>query len=438
MKIKESVRYFLVGNRVYLRDTETYKDYLFNETVFDILQIISQESECTLEMLLNQLLKIYDVEDLNSFQADIAQFITELMENGLIVSSESVPIDFRGSIQDDVREWCEKNNRLCSACLELTYRCNEKCIHCYIDDQEFGRELTLEDYKGLIDQLVKMGCINILLTGGEVSLHPHFIDIAEYASEKGLLVDIYTNGYNISMPLLEKIIALRPNSISFSLYGGNATVHDAVTGISGSFERSLRTILMCKCAGIDTFIKSIGLQQNIASLEELYRFGNLLGIPVEVAKLVLPSHTAGKNLEPIHLKTVEDYKKLFSMEEVYKGKLPKQGMQKETVFTCSAGRCTMSVDPYGNVHPCNAIFAPLGNIKQQSLTEIWGNSRKWVQETQATGQSVERCKLCEFQQYCGICLGGMDLKNSFALKTLDMCAIAQSAYQYSKERRITK
>ena len=160
----------------------------------------------------------------------------------------------------------------------MTYRCNEKCIHCYIDDQRFEKELSFEDYRSIINQLTEMGCISILLTGGEASLHPDFIEVAKYASYKGLLVDIYTNGYNISKSLLEKMIALRPNSISFSFYGGNAAIHDAVTRIPGSFERSLCTAMMCKCSGVDTFIKSIGLQQNIDSLDELYRLGKLLNM----------------------------------------------------------------------------------------------------------------------------------------------------------------
>ena len=435
MKIKESVRYFLIGDKVYLRDTETYKDYLFNETVFDILQIISHTSECTMEMLLKRLLEIYDIEDVDEFWKDITQFIQELGADGLL-EDESIPkTENYGHILDNIREWCDEQHRLYSVCLEMTYRCNEKCIHCYIDDQRFEKELSFEDYRSIINQLTEMGCVNILLTGGEASLHPDFIEVVEYASYKGLLVDIYTNGYNISKPLLEKMIALRPNSISFSFYGGNAAIHDAVTGIPGSFERSLCTAMMCKCSGVDTFIKSIGLQQNIDSLDELYRLGKLLNIPVEIAKLVLPSHTEGKNLESIHLKTLDDYIKLLCLEEEYKEKIPRAGIRKETVFTCLAGRTTMSIDPYGNVHPCNAISAQLGNIKEQPISEIWENSRHWVRVTKAKGGSAKHCLSCEYQQYCGICLGGVDLSNSFALKTTDMCAIAKGTYQFLKERR---
>lgn len=434
MKIKKSVRYFLIGNEVYLRDTDTYKDYLFNETVYDILQIISRTPDCSMDMLLSQLLEVYNVEHIDEFQDDIAQFVNELYKDRLLVDDDTSKAESSEHILDHIRELCDMQHRLYGICLEMTYRCNEKCIHCYIDDPKFEKELTLDDYKNIINQVAEMGCINVLLTGGEVSLHPHFIEVAEYAAGKGMLVDIYTNGYNISVQLLERMIALRPNSISFSFYGGNAAVHDAITGIPGSFERSLRTAMICKCAGIDTFIKSIGLQQNIDSLDELCRLGQLLDIPVEIAKLVLPSHTESKNLEHIHLKDPADFMKLLELEEKYKGKFPRLGRKKDTVFNCSAGRTAMAIDPYGNVNPCNAIPIQLGNVKTQSISQIWEASKQWVEEVQTKGSTVEHCLSCGYQQYCGICLGGMDISNSFALKTMDMCAIAKGTYQFLTER----
>ena len=94
----------------------------------------------------------------------------------------------------------------------------------------------------------------------------------------------------------------------------------------------------------------------------------------------------------------------------------------------------MAIDPYGNVNPCNAIPIQLGNVKTQSISQIWEASKQWVEEVQTKGGSVEHCLSCGYQQYCGICLGGMDISNSFALKTMDMCAIAKGTYQFLTER----
>lgn len=77
------------------------------------------------------------------------------------------------------------------------------------------------------------------------------------------MVDIYTNGLYVDDGMMDRLISLRPNSISFSFYGGKAEDHDAVTGVPGSFEKSLRTMMTCKCAGIDTFIKTVVIKQNV-------------------------------------------------------------------------------------------------------------------------------------------------------------------------------
>ena len=79
--------------------------------------------------------------------------------------------------------------------LELTYRCVEKCVHCYIDDAKpfcAKDELTLDDYKNFLRQAREMGCVKVLLTGGEVLLRKDFCDIAEFAVAQGFIVDIYT------------------------------------------------------------------------------------------------------------------------------------------------------------------------------------------------------------------------------------------------------
>lgn len=433
MKIPKTVKYRLYGEMTYVRNIASRKNYLFNSIVFDLLQIISSIPDCTESILLKELEKQYKIENVETFSRDIRSFIQEL------VSEELVQVDMKNQSHEEVtsllQRQCIQGHFLYGACLELTYRCNEHCIHCYVDDQKYGQEMNFKQYKKLLDELKELGCISLLLTGGEVSLHPDFLDIAEYASEKGFLVDIYTNGYCITEEMFRRMVALVPNSISFSFYGGDAESHDAVTQISGSFEKSLKSLMAFKCAGIDTYIKTIALQQNIDRLEKLYQLGKILDIPVEMTKLVLPSHEGTKNVCEFRLNETSQYIRLLEWEERYLNRLPqKRGWETGTPF-CGAGQCTLSIDPYGNISPCNALKINLGNVSKYSLHEIWNKMEMILDSRLPVGHLMQSCSLCQYQEFCNICLGRTFSSEGRFEVAQEICLAAKASYQYLKERR---
>ena len=431
MKLKETVKYFRFDDFVYLRDTGTFKDYLYNETVYDILQILSQTPDCSEEHLLRKLSERYEIEDYAAFHNDIAAFLRELQEDRLLLDGAAVPAEAPPDISEEVQQYCEKNHRLFQVCLELTYRCNLKCVHCYIDEQDFGQELDFDTYRAVIDELARMGCSYVLLTGGEVSLHPAFPDIAEYAAGKGLLVNIYTNGYHLSDRLLGRLIDFHPNSISFSLYGAGPEVHDLVTGIPGSFEKSLRAVMACKCAGVDTFIKTIALKQNVSDLEALFQLGQRLNIPVSMAKLVLPSTHGVKRCEDLGLDTANDYFELFQLEAKYKHSFPKKREPNKGAFFCSAGLSTLSIDPYGDVRPCSSLKTIFGSVKHEKLQDIWERSEADLDRVLPKSPVSARCDSCDFAEYCSVCPGALTIKGGVSQCNSHICAIAKGAHMYS-------
>lgn len=418
-----------------MRNITSRKDYLFNEIVFDILEIIRNTPDCTEEALINSLAEMYAVEDHDAFQADIMGFLEELRREG-IVSDDCLPDKEQDAhIAELIQEQCSKEHRLYSVCLELTYRCNERCIHCYVDDQTYQKELGFDQYKALLDELAEMGCMYLLLTGGELTLRPDFLQIAEYASEKGFLVNIYTNGYHVTEDMIRRMIALAPNSVSFSFYGGDAQSHDAVTGIPGSFEKSLKTMMIFKCAGVDTFIKSIALRQNHESLEKLYRLGEMLDITVTVAKVVIPSHTGEKETSRCRLETEQQYKGLLDLEQIYCGKEVVERKWEPGMSFCSAGSSTLSIDPYGNVTPCNSLMIPLGNILLQPIQEIWDHSIELMKANVPDGYLKEECASCGYQKFCNICLATMIGPDGERTDDDQTCLIAKAACHTYQERR---
>lgn len=445
MKINRSVYYHRYGEFVYVRDVARQKDILYNEIVGDILDFFrSDRSEAQPSDLLSYLKERYDLTDTDDeeFERDILQFLEELLTGGILVDEQAARIEKDPSIVDQISRYCDEHQILDSLCLEITYRCNARCVHCYLDDAHEARaepELTLAEYRRLLDEAYALGCFRVLVTGGEISVRPDFLEIAEYAAEKGMLVDLYTNGLALSPQQVQRICAMKPNSVSISLYGGNAEAHDAITKVRGSFERSLHFAMMLKCAGIDVFIKSVAMKQNVEAIEKLYQLGKLLHIPVSVS-LAVGAKGNGDDPGKYRLNCVECYERLICLNDRY-GDGDTNYDEADFVKSldaapCSIGKSGLSVDPFGNVNPCNAYKVVLGNVRKDSMESIWLNSSELQRIRQLRMRDVSpQCARCENIACCPVCIGFAEQERGKTYFCEDVCQIAEAKRRFLESRR---
>src|ERR1700745_2404131 len=80
--------------------------------------------------------------------------------------------------------------------LDVTYRCNERCVHCYLDHDDHG-EMTTDEIKDVLDQLAEAGTFFLTFSGGEVFMRRDFLQLVEYARRLQFNVRIKTNGVMI-------------------------------------------------------------------------------------------------------------------------------------------------------------------------------------------------------------------------------------------------
>ncbi len=437
MEINRSIYYHRYGEFLYVRDVDRQKDFLYNEIVGDILDFFhAGESEEQFARLITHLKSQYDLADVNEeeFEQDIFLFLEELKDNGILVDVQQSGQTARGlAVADQIGRYCEENHVLDSLCLEITYRCNERCVHCYLDDahETQGKsELTFRDYQNLLNEAHELGCFRVLITGGEISVRPDFMDIAEYAAEKGMLVDLYTNGLSISDRQFQRICAMKPNSVSVSLYGGDSRIHDSITKVAGSFDKTLRFAMMLKCAGIDVFIKSVAMKQNAESMESLYQLGEMLHIPISVSLAVGPKGN-GENPGKYRLNCIDCYRKMVSLNDRYGDGVVNFT---ETDFVknldsppCSIGKSGLSVDPFGNVNPCNAYKTNLGNVRRNSLQDIWLLSPELKKIRNLKMRDVSpKCARCENIAFCPVCIGFAEQERNEPYFCEDVCLIAKA------------
>src|SRR3981081_3092710 len=112
--------------------------------------------------------------------------------------------------------------------MDVTYRCNERCVHCYLDHDDHG-EMTTAEIKGVLDQLAEAGVFFLTFSGGEVFLRRDFFEILEYARLLQFNVKIKTNAVMIREAEAQRIRALGVDTIQISVYSHR---HDATATIT--------------------------------------------------------------------------------------------------------------------------------------------------------------------------------------------------------------
>lgn len=152
--------------------------------------------------------------------------------------------------------------------LELTRRCNLACRHCFAGcspatTEGLGREALLE----LMDELVRVGVLNVRFTGGEPTAHPDWFAIVRHARDAGLIVALSSNGVYRDPRTLEQLLALRPEQVTFSLDGLEAT-HDALRG-RGNFARTVAALEALQGKGLHLRLTTVLHRRNLHEIEGL-------------------------------------------------------------------------------------------------------------------------------------------------------------------------
>jgi len=273
--------------------------------------------------------------------------------------------------------------------IEVTSRCNERCIHCYADSSPERNEfLSLNDIKSVLEQAKELGHPFIQFTGGDPLIHPDIVAATEHAHSLGLTdIEIYTNGLLLHAPLLAELSSPFKPRFCFSLYSHDEAVHDAITRVPGSLARTLSAIRRVQASGLEVRIGIALMQVNAESLPETLTFLNdEFNIPTHFIRID-PINTAGRGgdvaaAENIRIEhaTAPHTPDLNNNHEQRLGKL--------------------CVDASGDVHPC--IFSrniTLGNINNSSLKQMINH----LNQSNATAPSAKRWQACKAQLSCHDC-----------------------------------
>ena len=315
----------------------------------------------------------------------------------------------------------EKDEILLSApigvSLELTSKCNLKCKYCYTDaglQQE--KELSKEEILNLIDELYSLGVMELTYTGGEPLCRPEVCEIAQYAYERDFTQMLSTNGTLIDMKTASKIASAGFVAVQVSIEG-NETQHDALTGVKGSYRKSLKALENLERVGIPCFVATTITSLNIEYIpfliKKIYsetpalRIRLLRFLPMGRGENVLDFEVSTEELKKLYLKIQEIEKEMEGSFRILLAEAFNAPFFDRPSHPCVAACSWCCITPEGYVIPCNYFSSPnvleiikADNIREKKFIDIWKFSPLLQKFRNPINELKGRCRTCDVVREC--------------------------------------
>lgn len=294
--------------------------------------------------------------------------------------------------------------------LDVTYRCNERCEHCYLDHDDHG-ELTFAEIAALLPQLAAAGTLFLTLSGGEVFLRRDFFDIVALARSLSFSVRIKTNAVLIRRRQADRLRALGIHEVQVSLYSHRPEVHDAVTKLPGSFQRTVDGIRLLTESGLRVVVANVLMERNFADYRGLRALAESLGATCTIDPTVTPRMDGDRSLLALGISPAELREAFHDptlMPPSDSACAVPGGDADDDVgdaLPCSAGHSACYVSPYGDVYPCVQFPLPTGNVRTQSFEDIWRHSPAFQEVRSIRVRDLSTCSTCSHVGGCSRCPG---------------------------------
>ena len=314
-----------------------------------------------------------------------------------------------GLLQQMTEKALARNTPL-SVQLDLTYRCNERCVHCYLDHEDHG-EMTTAEIKHLLDEMADAGVFILTLSGGEIFLRKDFFEILEYARfECKFCVKLKTNAIMIREREAARIRDIGVESIQISIYSHHPGVHDAITLVPGSLQRSLDAARFLKSQGLRVIFANVLMVQNLHDYQGVRALADELGVECTLDPTITPMMDGDRSVLSLGVdqtalrEVFRDQALVGDVEEFCTIAAPADE-NALSALPCSAGHTACYVSPYGDVFPCVQFPLPTGNVRKERFVDIWRHSERMNEVRSIRLKDLTTCTSCSHVGSCTRCPG---------------------------------
>lgn len=431
------------GNIGYITNQLTKYDLNFNETGADFLDQIGREPK-DIDVIVNEILPLYQDISFEELKADFMEFVVDLENSGFVITGTTTDelndkepsfnyqmanpktelYDFTNPDKKDILtesselfyEEFHKTPQIFGLQIEVSSRCNERCIHCYIPNEkkDDGEDMKLETILRVLDEAREMGTLQVTLSGGELFLHKQIDVILRHARKNDFMISILSNLVLIRDKHIELLKEINPSIVQVSLYSMIAEEHDAITLVKGSFEKTKRNIERLVAADIPVQISCPVMKLNRKSYKDVLVYANKLRIKSQTDFIMMAQADGNTNNLAQRISIRETAELLTDMLEFDRDYLDTTLQQEPKSFDiekfkkmpiCGVGVDNICLTANGDYYPCAGWQGMVvGNANKQSLKEIWENSPELKQLRTITNGSFPQCITCDARDYCAMCL----------------------------------
>lgn len=346
-----------------------------------------------------------------------------------------------GRLIGHVQNWAHQNIVPLNASIELTLRCNIRCLHCYNFDRDEPRaacdapELSTAEILRVMDELREAGCLFVMFTGGEVLSHPELFTFMDHARELNLAVQLLTNGTMLRPGIAAKLASYENlQGVSISLYGATPEVHDLVTQMPGSWRRTWDGIRRLRHLGVKVRLKFVIMRQNHHEAGAMQAHANAEEFPYTIDLAITARHDG--SLGSFDTRATPE-----QIEELFRGPLnafvPRKAREvNDESWSCNCARGNVAITATGDVHPCVSVPWKAGSVREQSLAEIWRGSPVFQQIRGLKVTDYEKCSPCDHKGFCMRNRGAaLTATGSYTGADPYICTMAETSHRLSDEQR---
>jgi radical SAM protein with 4Fe4S-binding SPASM domain len=293
-----------------------------------------------------------------------------------------------------------------NAHLDVTWKCNERCIHCYVDHGA-GGDMSTDEIKSLLDQLAAAGTLFLTISGGEIMLRKDIFEIAACARSLRFDVKLKTNGILIGEREAARFGCLGVREADISIYSWRPEIHDAITLTPGSLARSIAAILHLRSQGIRTKIRTPIMKDTAADYPGIQALAEELGVTARFDPTITPRLDGDRT--PLDLRVSDETRKRLFRDPTIAADgacAPPPALDAQILsrYPCGAGHNAVYITPHGDVMPCVQFPMVCGNMRRGTFAEIWGGPR-FLRIREIRLRDLPVCSTCLNAPMCSRCPG---------------------------------
>lgn len=329
----------------------------------------------------------------------------------------------------------ERTRTPLSAMIEIADRCNEVCVHCYQIQGQKG-EVSTSDWRRILDDLAGMGVLFLTISGGEATLRKDFLEIVAYARELKFAVKLYTNGITMTAELARALRELAVQEVQISLYSTRPEAHDWVTGVPGSWEKTVDGVRHLVAAGVAVVIKSPLMSFNVDEIDSYTQLAARLGADYSVDPNLDPREDGDRTPESF---AIADADFVRVMRDPRLGRIREEPAEAPlTNSVCGACSGSVHIEADGEIRPCSLLGVAVGNALHEGVRAAYENNSEAETIRSLTWANLHGCRDCDLRLYCGRCFSTARMQGGDALGPYEgACRRARLSYEAVHRRAPT-